>query len=66
MSDKAKKRAIILGAGAVGLVSAWKLLEEGFRVDIYEKENQVGGMCKTWKWKDFLIDTRPPIFPSPH
>ena len=59
------KHAIILGAGAVGLVSAWKLLDEGFKVDIYEKDSQVGGMCKTWKWKEFLVDCGPHIYHTP-
>lgn len=60
-----KKRAVVLGAGPVGLVIAWKLLENGWSVEIHEKESAVGGMCKTWKWNDFLVDTGPHIFHTP-
>ncbi len=60
-----EKRAVILGAGPIGLVTAWKLLEEGWLVEIYEKESAVGGMCKTWKWGEFLVDTGPHIYHTP-
>jgi N,N'-diacetyllegionaminate synthase len=60
-----KKKAIILGAGPVGLVTAWKLLENGWNVDIFEKQTIVGGMCRTWQWGEFLIDTGPHIFHTP-
>ena len=36
-------KAIIIGAGPVGLVTAWQLLENGWSVNIYEKNNIVGG-----------------------
>ena len=38
-----KNKAYVLGAGPIGLVTAWKLLEEGWSVDIFEKLDQVGG-----------------------
>ena len=60
-----KKRAIILGAGPAGLITAWKLLENGWLVDIYEKSNMVGGMCRTWKWRDFLVDVGPHVYHTP-
>ena len=56
---------IILGAGPVGLVSAWEFLKRGKRVTIYEKMDQVGGMCRTWEWEGFLLDTGPHIFHTP-
>jgi sialic acid synthase SpsE/protoporphyrinogen oxidase len=59
------KKAIILGAGPIGLVTAWKLLENGYSVIIFEKNSLVGGMCRTWKWQDFLVDTGPHIFHTP-
>ncbi len=60
-----KNKAIILGAGPVGLVTAWKLIENNWSVDIYEKNDIVGGMCRTWSWGEFLVDTGPHIFHTP-
>lgn len=66
MSMKDVKRiAHILGAGPVGLVTAWQLLKKGWEVNIYEKQSIVGGMCRTWKWGDFLVDAGPHIFHTP-
>jgi sialic acid synthase SpsE/protoporphyrinogen oxidase len=59
------QKAIILGAGPIGLVTGWKLAENGWEVDIYEKEDIVGGMCRTWQWGDFLVDTGPHIYHTP-
>ena len=59
------KTAIIIGAGPVGLATAWQLLENDWAVTIYEKDEIVGGMCRTWKWGDFLVDTGPHIFHTP-
>lgn len=64
MNSKNKK-AIILGAGPVGLVMGWRLLQNGWVVNIYEKAEIVGGMCRTWEWNDFLVDTGPHIFHTP-
>ena len=60
-----KRRAFILGAGPVGLITGWKLLENGWQVDIYEKLDIVGGLCRTWKWQDFLVDAGPHIYHTP-
>ncbi|PIR58653.1 MAG: N-acetylneuraminate synthase [Candidatus Pacebacteria bacterium CG10_big_fil_rev_8_21_14_0_10_56_10] len=59
------KKFYILGAGPIGLVTAWKLLENGFSVEVVEKLDRVGGMCRTWKWRDFLVDTGPHIYHTP-
>ena len=57
-----KKKFIILGAGPVGLVTGMMLSQKGFNVEIYEMKNQVGGMCRSWKWNNFFLDTGPHIF----
>ena len=60
-----KKKAFILGAGPTGLITAWKLLEANWDVTIIEKKKVSGGLCRSWKWKNFIIDTGPHIFHTP-
>ncbi len=60
------KSAIILGAGPIGLVTAWQLLKNGWNVKIYEKGSDVGGMCRSWNWDEFILDTGPHIFHTPN
>jgi protoporphyrinogen oxidase len=47
---------IILGAGAGGLACAHSLLKKGVKVVIIEKENEVGGLMRSVKFKDFSVD----------
>ena len=60
-----KREAIILGAGPTGLITAWKLLEANWDVTIIEKKKISGGLCRSWKWKDFIVDTGPHLFHTP-
>tara|TARA_B100000315_G_scaffold260775_1_gene325089 strand:- start:4008 stop:6392 length:2385 start_codon:yes stop_codon:yes gene_type:complete len=60
-----KRRAYIFGAGVSGLVTGWKLLERGWKVTILEKEKFYGGMSRTWRWNEFLIDVGPHIYHTP-
>ena len=53
------RHAYILGAGVSGLVTAWKLLERGWEVDVFEREPFYDGMARTWKWREFLLDVGP-------
>ena len=62
--DKNKK-AIILGAGPSGIITGWLLSKRGWKVKILEKQNIVGGMCRSWKWKKYILDTGPHIFHTP-
>jgi sialic acid synthase SpsE/protoporphyrinogen oxidase len=60
-----KKKAYIIGAGPIGLVCGWKLLEKGYDVTIYERGDRVGGMCSSFVWGDFTLDIGPHIFHTP-
>ena len=60
-----KRKAIILGTGPTGLVTAWKLLERGWKVNLIEKNSISGGLCRSWKEKGFILDTGPHIFHTP-
>ena len=63
--NKKIKKAYILGSGPTGLITAWKLLERGWDVTIIEKQKITGGLCRSWKWRDFILDTGPHIFHTP-
>jgi len=62
---KKKGKVIILGAGPIGLITGWLLAEKNWDVKIFEKNSIVGGMCRSWKWSKFTIDTGPHIFHTP-
>ena len=57
-----KKKIAIIGAGPAGLTAAYKLSNEGIQVEIYEADNQVGGMAKTVEMWDQLVDLGPHRF----
>ena len=56
---------IILGAGAAGTSLAWYAAKEGLRSLVIEKSKTVGGLCRSWQWENFIVDTGPHIFHSP-
>ena len=60
-----KRKVIILGAGPVGLIAGWLLSKEKWDVKIFEKNSIIGGMCRSWKWRNFIVDTGPHIFHTP-
>lgn len=53
---KQKQKVLILGAGVAGLSAAWRLVEEGYDVEIFEREAVVGGLSRTTEYKGFLFD----------
>ena len=52
----AKKRIIILGAGLAGLSTAWHLQRRGLDCQVYEKEPEVGGLCRSKNIGGFTFD----------
>jgi UDP-galactopyranose mutase len=50
------KKIIILGAGLAGLSAAWHLQNDATECLIFEKESDVGGLCRSRKIKDFIFD----------
>ena len=43
------KKIAVIGAGATGLAAARTLAAGGFRVDVYEKDDYIGGLCVSHK-----------------
>ncbi len=52
---------IVVGAGVSGLLTALALSKEKKSVLLVEKEKTIGGLCKSYKIKDYTIDTGPHI-----
>ncbi|MBT7912779.1 NAD(P)/FAD-dependent oxidoreductase, partial [Candidatus Bathyarchaeota archaeon] len=57
----AKYDVIVVGAGVSGLLSALALSKEGKSVLILEKDNFVGGVCRSYKVQGYTVDTGPHI-----
>ena len=51
-----KKKILILGAGLAGLSAAWHLQRKGIDCCIFEKESEVGGLCRSKKINGFTFD----------
>ncbi|WP_375724549.1 N-acetylneuraminate synthase family protein [Arcobacter sp. KX21116] len=59
------KKYYILGGGVTGLTLAYELLKKGQKVEIIEKDANVGGLAKTFFWKDREVDLGPHIYHTP-
>ncbi len=51
-----KKKIIILLAGLAGLNAAWHLKKRGIGAAVFEKEDTVGGLCRSKQIKGFIFD----------
>ncbi|MBF0331936.1 MAG: FAD-dependent oxidoreductase, partial [Candidatus Omnitrophica bacterium] len=51
-----QKKILILGGGLAGLSTAWHLQEGGISCQVFEKENEVGGLCRSKKVGAFTFD----------
>lgn len=51
-----KKKVIIIGAGLAGMSAGYYLQINGFDTEIFEMHSSSGGLCTSWKRKDYLID----------
>jgi len=52
----AEKTIAIIGAGIAGLSAGCYARMNGYDVDIYESHDKPGGMCTSWKRKDYVFD----------
>lgn len=52
----AEKKIFILGAGMAGLSAAWHLQKKGINCRVFEKEQDVGGLCRSKNIKGFIFD----------
>ncbi|MBB5181869.1 phytoene desaturase [Planomicrobium koreense] len=61
-----KERMIVIGAGPGGLAAAMLLASKGYKVDVYEKQDRVGGRNAELRLGDFKFDTGPTFLSMIH
>lgn len=61
-----EKRMIVIGAGPGGLAAAMLLAAEGYTVDVYEKNSNVGGRNAKLQLGEFSFDTGPTFLSMIH
>jgi phytoene desaturase len=60
------KKVIIIGGGLAGLSAASLALQRGYRVEIYEKEPELGGNSQFETIEGFTFDILPKLYPAPY
>ncbi|MFN3466177.1 MAG: FAD-dependent oxidoreductase [Candidatus Brocadiales bacterium] len=58
-------RVVILGGGPAGMSAAWRLARAGHKVCLLEREDRVGGLCRTVEYDGFRFDLGGHRFISP-
>ncbi len=51
-----KRTVAVIGAGVMGLTAAYELLKSGHAVDVYEKEERIGGMSSSFDFDGLTIE----------
>jgi diapolycopene oxygenase len=60
------KKVIVIGAGLGGLSAAISLKQEGYDVEVFEKNSQIGGKLNVLKERGYTFDLGPSILTLPH
>ena len=61
-----KRKAIIIGSGIAGLAVSIRLKSKGYDVEVYEKNDNVGGKLSDFYIDDFRHDFGPKLFTMPN
>ena len=51
-----RKKVMIIGSGLAGMSAGYYLQCNGFDTEIFELHSSSGGLCTSWKRKNYLID----------
>ena len=64
-NSNATRSVAVIGGGIGGLVVALKLIQEGYKVTIIEKQNFVGGIATSFHHGDYIMDVGPHVLTFP-
>lgn len=64
--NKGKTKAVVIGAGLGGISAAISLAQEGFRVEVFEKNGRIGGKLNQLRAGGYTFDLGPSILTLPH
>lgn len=66
MSTTKRKKVIVIGAGLGGLSAAISLAQEGYQVEVFEKNAKIGGKLNVLTEQGYTFDLGPSILTLPH
>jgi protoporphyrinogen oxidase len=56
MTERQKESVGIVGGGFTGLTAAYRLLQAGYRVEVFDRSHQVGGLAMTFPFGDTRLE----------
>ena len=66
MHTTKRKKVIVIGAGLGGLSAAISLAQEGYAVEVFEKNGKIGGKLNVLTAQGYTFDLGPSILTLPH
>ena len=59
------KKAVVIGAGFGGIASAIRLVKKGYKVELIDRCNSLGGRAQFFNVNGFKYDAGPTIITAP-
>lgn len=66
MPQKQSRRVAVIGAGLGGISAAISLAQEGYSVEVFEKNGKIGGKLNLLQAEGYTFDLGPSILTLPH
>ena len=59
------KKAVVIGAGFGGIAASIRLVKKGYKVELIDRCNNIGGRAQFFNFKGFKYDAGPTIITAP-
>jgi diapolycopene oxygenase len=66
IKNRKRKKVIVVGAELGGISAAVSLAQEGYEVEMYEKNDKIGGKLNFLQAQGYTFDLGPSILTLPH